>query len=160
VLRGGKRPEEGKEVGSISFSSYLSPEYTSTILPLPLSTQRVNRKEIKEGKERKNEGGTSVSNNIVGDEAKKKKCIECGKSLSVLEGYRHPTMGVHCLICRSCFEKVETSVERWGRFVLWNSFNPESPDPTYLDNFPFPHEGTELSSKKPKHHKLMHSLLI
>jgi len=40
------------------FSSYLSPEYTSTILPLPLSKQtKVKKSTIKEGgkKEKKNE---------------------------------------------------------------------------------------------------------
>ena len=47
-------------------------------------------------------------------------------------------MGIHYLICRNCFEKVETSVERWGRFVLWNSFNPEAPDPTFTDTLPIP----------------------
>jgi len=101
-----------------------------------------------------------VSKTIVVDEVKKKKCIECGKSLSLLEGYRHPTMGVQYLICRGCFEKVETSVERWGRFVLWNSFNPESPDPTYINNFPFPREELEGPHKKSKHHKQMHSLVF
>jgi len=42
-LRGGRESEKGREVGSISFSSYLSPEYTSTILPLPLSILGVPR---------------------------------------------------------------------------------------------------------------------
>jgi hypothetical protein len=99
-----------------------------------------------------------MSSTILVDDTKKRKCIECGKDLSLFEGYRHPTMGIHYLICRGCFENVETSVERWGRFVLWNSFNPEAPDPTYTDNFPFRQEDTTLSHKKTKHHK--HFLLM
>jgi hypothetical protein len=99
-----------------------------------------------------------MSSTISLDDTKKRKCIECGKYLSVFEGYRHPTMGIHFLICRECFKTVETSVERWGRFVLWNSFNPEAPDPTFTDNFPFPQEDTSIPDKKPKHHK--HFLLM
>jgi DNA-directed RNA polymerase subunit RPC12/RpoP len=79
---------------------------------------------------------------------KKRVCIECGKNLSLLEGYRHPTLGDAYLLCHECFVKVMVSVERWGRFVLWNSFNPESPDPTYIDNFPFPEEDKTIKHKK------------
>lgn len=90
---------------------------------------------------------------------KKRKCIECGKNMSLFEGYKHPTMGIHFLICRECFEKVENSVERWGRFVLWNSFNPEAPDPTYIDNFPFPRDESNPMPRKIKHHKHIHLII-
>ncbi|HIH29130.1 MAG TPA: hypothetical protein HA260_04940 [Thermoplasmata archaeon] len=80
--------------------------------------------------------------------------------MSLFEGYRHPTMGIHFLICRNCFEKVENSVEHWGRFVLWNSFNPEGPDPTYLDTYPFPQEETTLVQRKTKHHKHFHLMIF
>jgi len=89
--------------------------------------------------------------NVLNDDSKKRKCTECGKNLSFFEGYRHPTLGAYSLVCKECFEKVEESVERWGRFVLWNSFNPESPDPTFMDNFPFLHEDNTLRHKKTKH---------
>jgi len=97
-----------------------------------------------------------VSGSIIFNDDKRRKCIECGKDLSFFEGYRHPTMGIHYLICRECFEKVENSVERWGRFVLWNSFNPEAPDPTYIDNFPFSQDDTTPPHRKTKHHKHFH----
>jgi len=90
------------------------------------------------------------------EDNKKRTCIECGKYLTVLEGCRHPTMGAHYVICRECFQRVETSVERWGRFVLWNSFNPEAPDPTFIDTYPFPQGETIKKHKKTKHHKLFH----
>jgi hypothetical protein len=91
---------------------------------------------------------------------KKRKCSECGKNMSLLEGYKHPTMGIHCLICRNCFERVENSVEHWGRFVLWNSFNPEAPDPTYIDNFPFPRDELDQEPRKIKHHKYLHLIIF
>jgi hypothetical protein len=101
-----------------------------------------------------------LNSTIDVDTDKKRKCIECGKYLGFFEGYRHPTMGIHYLICRNCFKKVEISVERWGRFVLWNSFNPEAPDPTFTDTYPFPQEETEIPHKKPKHHKHFHLMII
>jgi hypothetical protein len=88
---------------------------------------------------------------ILFDTPKKRQCFECGKTLNILEGYRHPTLGREYLLCTDCFVKVEISVERWGRFILWNSFNPESPDPTYIDNFPFPKELETIRNKKTVH---------
>jgi hypothetical protein len=85
---------------------------------------------------------------IYFEETKKRKCTECGKYLTFFERYRHPTLGTHYLDCQDCFQKVETSVERWGRFALWNSFNPEAPDPTFLDTYPFPQINTSIEPKK------------
>lgn len=84
------------------------------------------------------------------EELHKRKCIECGKTMSLLEGYRHPTLGPHFLLCKGCFEKVESSVERWERFVLFNSFNPESPDPTFIE-LPFLNQNKIKRQKKTKH---------
>ena len=89
-----------------------------------------------------------MGSNLSVDHSKKTECIECGKHLSIIEGYRHPTLGDDYLLCYECYVKVMISVERWGRFVLWNSFNPESPDPTYIDNFPFPKEDKTMKHKK------------
>lgn len=86
--------------------------------------------------------------NVLNDDSKKRKCTECGKNLSLFQEYRHPTLGVHSVVCKECFENVEKSVERWGRFVLWNSFNPESPDPSFIDNFPFQYENNKMQHKK------------
>ena len=54
---------------------------------------------------------------------KMKECVECGTKLSILEGYRHPTMGKKHHLCSSCFDEVSDSVTRWGEFVQTNSFN-------------------------------------
>jgi hypothetical protein len=54
-----------------------------------------------------------------------KDCEECGKKLSVLEGYQHPTLGRKHLLCSHCFDRVSDSVEQWREFVLSNSFNME-----------------------------------
>jgi hypothetical protein len=46
-----------------------------------------------------------------------KGCMECGKKLGVVEGYRHPTMGKNYLLCSSCFDTVFASVGRYQEFV-------------------------------------------
>ena len=48
------------------------------------------------------------------------------------------------MLCGKCFDDIWDSEVSWGRSVIWNSFNPDSPDPTYIDTFPFPKkiEGT------------------
>jgi len=94
-----------------------------------------------------------LSNIIPSENAEKRKCIECGKNLHFLEGHSHPTLGAEYLVCRECYFKVELSVDRWRRFILWNSFNPESPDPTYIENLPIPQANTETIEKKSKHQK-------
>ena len=54
------------------------------------------------------------------------KCIECGKKLGILEGYRHPTLGKHQHLCSPCFDQISESVAIWGEFVRLNSFNMRS----------------------------------
>ena len=46
-------------------------------------------------------------------------CVECGKKLGLIEGYRHPTMGKEHLICSRCFDSVSVSVEQWQKVVSW-----------------------------------------
>ena len=46
-----------------------------------------------------------------------KVCVECGKNLGILEGYRHPTMGKDNLLCSKCFDTVFESVEKFRLFV-------------------------------------------
>jgi len=53
-------------------------------------------------------------------------CEECGKKLSILEGYRHPALGKRFLVCGDCFVIVDESMQRWNKFCLSNSFNSES----------------------------------
>ena len=98
----------------------------------------------------KNKDNMTTKLNVLNDDSKKRKCLECGKTLSLFEGYRHPTLGAHYLLCKVCFQKVEISVERWERFVLLNSFNPESPDPAYVE-LPFIHENKIKKRKKTKY---------
>jgi len=93
----------------------------------------------------------SINLKVINDDTKKRKCAECKKTLNLFEGYRHPTLGAHFLLCRDCFEEVARSVQRWGRFVLWNSLNPDSPDPTFIDNYPFPKEDNMIQHKKTRH---------
>jgi len=45
-------------------------------------------------------------------------CEECGKKLSILQGYRHPALGVKFLVCGNCFDKVRGDMERWSLFCL------------------------------------------
>ena len=50
-------------------------------------------------------------------------CEECGKTLGIFEGYRHPTMGKKHHLCSPCFDNINDSVSRWREFVIANSFN-------------------------------------
>ena len=81
-------------------------------------------------------------------EEKKRLCFQCGKKLTLLKEYYHPTLGRHVLLCGECFENVWDSETRWGRFVIWNSFNPSTPDPTYTDTYPFPKKNKISRRKK------------
>jgi len=44
-------------------------------------------------------------------------CVECGKKLGLIEGYRHPTLGKEYLVCSRCFDSVSISVEQWQKVV-------------------------------------------
>jgi len=57
-----------------------------------------------------------------------KECMECGKNLGIMEGYRHPTMGKDNLLCSKCFDTVFESVEKYREFVspYIGFFNKES----------------------------------
>ena len=52
-----------------------------------------------------------------------KECEECGKTLGIFEGYKHPTMGKSHSLCSPCFDNVNESVAKWQKFVIANSFN-------------------------------------
>jgi hypothetical protein len=52
-----------------------------------------------------------------------KECEECGKTLGMFEGYKHPTMGKSHNLCSPCFDNVNESVAKWQKFVIANSFN-------------------------------------
>jgi hypothetical protein len=88
------------------------------------------------------------STTILVDDKKKRQCINCGKKLSMFEEYRHPTLGKDALLCWECYQTVWESVVRWERFIAWNTFNPEAPDPTYIDNFPFPYPEKAVRHKR------------
>lgn len=45
-------------------------------------------------------------------------CVECGRKLGFLKGYRHPTMGRKYLLCNNCFDNVDESVTQWREFLL------------------------------------------
>ena len=47
-----------------------------------------------------------------------KQCVECGSKLSVLSGYKHPTLGKGHLVCWNCHEKVDKEVALWREEVL------------------------------------------
>src|SRR4030042_4474537 len=46
-----------------------------------------------------------------------KECIECGKNLGIIEGYRHPTIGRDYLLCRNCFDTIFESIEKYREFI-------------------------------------------
>ena len=46
-----------------------------------------------------------------------KNCVECGKKLRIIEGYRHPTMEKDNLVCGKCFDTVFESVEKYREFI-------------------------------------------
>jgi hypothetical protein len=64
-----------------------------------------------------------------------KECVECGKKLGIIEGYRHPIRGKDYLLCSSCFDTVSSSVEKWGKFVSpYVGFFGKSPQNTNIGN--------------------------
>jgi len=142
--------KDGRLAGFVLFSSYLSP----LVYFQGSATPSLKTIEVEKRREELQMGSIHVLN-----EERKRRCVECGKALGFFEGHRHPTLGMSYLTCRECFERVELSVERWGRFVLWNSLNPEAPDPTFLDTFPFVREETQDVQKKPRHLKHFRFLL-
>ena len=46
-----------------------------------------------------------------------KECVDCGKKLGIIEGYRHPVKGKDFLLCSKCFDTVSESVEKWSEFI-------------------------------------------
>jgi hypothetical protein len=94
----------------------------------------------------KKDGGIQLSSSVLLKE-KKRRCMKCGKKLTIFDEFYHPTLGKDALLCGECFDIVWDSEVRWGRFVIWNSFNPDAPDPTYLDTYPFPQKNKMLRHK-------------
>jgi len=46
-----------------------------------------------------------------------KECVDCGKKLGIIEGYRHPVKGKDFLLCSKCYDTVSESVEKWSEFI-------------------------------------------
>ena len=46
-----------------------------------------------------------------------KECVECGKNLGIMEGYRHPIMGKNNLVCSHCFDIVFERVDKYREFI-------------------------------------------
>jgi hypothetical protein len=59
---------------------------------------------------------SSVNIQYIGDK-KMKECMECGRNLGIMEGYRHPTLGKDNLLCSHCFDTVFEDVEKYREFV-------------------------------------------
>ena len=57
-----------------------------------------------------------------------KKCVDRGKNLGIMEGYRHSTLGKEHLLCSKCFNIVIESVENYRGFITpyIGFFNRES----------------------------------
>ena len=125
--------------------------YYSATSPLRTIKKKKCEKGGKNNNRSKKEGGSELSITVSADDPKKKECIQCRKKLTLFDEYCHPTLGKDALLCWDCYEKVWESVVRWERFIAWNSFDPETPDPTYIDNFPFPNTERTIRHKKTKH---------
>lgn len=67
---------------------------------------------------------------------KMKKCKECGKTLGIFEGYRHPIMGKDSLLCNDCFDSVYESVVKWREAHLpyVDFFKNNYPNKSYKTN--------------------------
>jgi len=81
------------------------------------------------------------------------KCEECGKTLGIFKGYRHPTMGKAHHLCSNCYNEVYESVIKWQEFILSNSFkNVPSKNTVQLtsENLPF-----NFSQKRKKLDKVL-----
>ena len=47
-----------------------------------------------------------------------KYCFECGKKLRLFGGYKHPLFGWKECICKTCFEKIGKSEEKYTNFII------------------------------------------
>lgn len=67
---------------------------------------------------------------------KMKGCIECGKKLGIIEGYRHPTMGKQYHLCSHCYTIVFDRVEKYRKFITPYSefFNTETSTMSDIQN--------------------------
>ena len=54
---------------------------------------------------------------VVFGDKKMKTCVECGKKLGIIGGYRHPSMGKEYPVCGTCFDTVIESVENYRQFI-------------------------------------------
>jgi len=68
-------------------------------------------------------------------------CVECGRKLGYLKGYRHPTMGNKYLLCSHCYDVVDESVAKWREVVLpynefFNNATPKNGHQFHLINAP------------------------
>lgn len=52
-------------------------------------------------------------------------CSECDKKLGFFEGYIHPVEGEKKYVCGKCWDKLETSMEKYGEFIS-DAFNRKS----------------------------------
>jgi hypothetical protein len=58
-----------------------------------------------------------TKNDIAFGDKKMKTCMECGRKLGIIGGYRHPTLGKEYLLCGTCFDAVFESVERYRELI-------------------------------------------
>lgn len=113
----------------------------------------LKKKKMLDEQEEKNSGQiqkeeSPLSNHLVVDDVKKKVCANCGKKLTLFQEYLHPTLGKNAVLCSDCYEKAWRSMVQWERFIAWSSFNPETPDPSYINNFPYIPKDKTIRKKK------------
>ena len=46
-----------------------------------------------------------------------KVCSECGKKIGIFSGYRHPIFGWNKCVCKTCFQKIDESEEKYRNFI-------------------------------------------
>jgi len=47
-----------------------------------------------------------------------KNCKKCDIQIRIFQGYQHPTLGNKQILCRNCYNQIESLVGKWQAFVF------------------------------------------
>jgi len=47
-----------------------------------------------------------------------KNCKKCDLQIGIFQGYQHPTLGNKQILCRKCYNQIESLVGKWQEFVF------------------------------------------
>jgi len=49
-----------------------------------------------------------------------KKCKKCDLQIGIFQGYQHPILGKKQIVCRNCYNQIESLAGKWQEYVFAN----------------------------------------